>query len=902
MHLILTHEQADFDALGAMLGAFLMNEDAYPVLPRRMNRNCRAFLTLYGAELPFVEAVDLPNQAVETITLVDTQSLATLKGMSRRTRIQVVDHHNPRPDLPSEWDVRTEISGACTTLFVEGLREHDGALAPLYATLLLLGIYEDTGSLLYATTQARDARAAGYLLEQGASLQLAARSLNPPLSAEQRMVCDRLLASAETVIIQHLPVVVAAADGQDLNDEVSSIAHKLRDLLDPAGLFLLVHTREGIRLVARSTDDRVDAAGVAAHFGGGGHTRAAAALVRLPSPLAAGPDPLVAVRAELMTLLPRYVQPAVTMHMIMSRHPQVISPETTLQDALQRMQRYGHEGFPVVVGQRIVGLLTRRAVDRASAHKLNLTAGSLMDAGEVFVPPDASVDQLRTVMTQSGWGQVPVYDAQAGKVVGIVTRTDLLKQLGDRPGVALNSSLAHKLDAALPILRLRLLQTVAAEASAHHLAIYIVGGFVRDLILGRPGLDFDIVVEGDAIALAHLLQKRLGGHVVAHSRFGTAKWSIAQVRAELAQVLAAQTPGADLSKLDAAIDELPDTMDLISARTEFYEYPTALPTVERSSIKLDLHRRDFTINTLALRLDGRHYGDLYDYWGGTRDLRDGCVRVLHSLSFVDDPTRQLRAVRFEQRFGFTIERRTLQLMQEGIPMIRQVSGERLRHELDLVLQEDRAAAMLERLAELGLLRAIHPDLPAPSPHLEAVFSQILCQDAPPEWNLPRTVGHLPLKTALAYIVWLTELAREQVLAVADQIRLPGALLEALLDACALRLELSDPDENKGGAIGLARLVPSQLVQRLDAVSLPAIFALFLCSPDGPGRALLRDYGVRLRKTWPFTSGALLRGRGVVPGPVYKQILSALRSAWLDGVVTSQSQEMALLEELLIAYG
>ena len=234
--------------------------------------------------------------------------------------------------------------------------------------------------------------------------------------------------------------------------------------------------------------------------------------------------------------------------------------------------------------------------------------------------------------------------------------------------------------------------------------------------------------------------------------------------------------------------------------------------------------------------------------------------------------------------------------------IRQVSGERLRHELDLVLQEDRAAAMLERLAELGLLRAIHPDLPAPSPHLEAVFSQILCQDAPPEWNLPRTVGHLPLKTALAYIVWLTELAREQVLAVADQIRLPGALLEALLDACALRLELSDPDENKGGAIGLAGLVPSQLVQRLDAVSLPAIFALFLCSPDGPGRALLRDYGVRLRKTWPFTSGALLRGRGVVPGPVYKQILSALRSAWLDGVVTSQSQEMALLEELLIAYG
>ncbi len=146
------------------------------------------------------------------------------------------------------------------------------------------------------------------------------------------------------------------------------------------------------------------------------------------------------------------------------------------------------------------------------------------------------------------------------------------------------------------------------------MAVYIVGGIVRDLILERPSLDFDMVVEGDAIALAKALAKTYGGRIVAHGRFGTAKWWTDAACARRWQ--SACSTGAGLNPAD-----LPDSLDLISARTEFYDYPTALPTVERSSIKLDLHRRDFTINTMAIRLDGRHYGDLYDYWGGLNDLK-----------------------------------------------------------------------------------------------------------------------------------------------------------------------------------------------------------------------------------------------------------------------------------------
>ena len=676
MHIILTHEQADFDAMGALLASALLLDSAQPVLPHKTNRNVRAFLSLYGAEMPFIEARDLPHGGIDQVTLVDTQSLVTLKGIGAKTQVNVIDHHQRRVDLPEAWQFSGERVGSCTTILVEGLREHNGALNPIQATLMLLGIYEDTGALTYASTTARDARAAAYLLENGASLRIASIYLNPPLSVEQRKLYDQLLAAAKSHTVHGQHVILATANAEGMAEEISAIAHKLRDLLEPDALFLLVTTDEGIRLVARSTADGVNVARVAAHFGGGGHERAAAALIHSPVEDKTGIESALEETArQLLTYLSKIIQPAVTVGKIMSRQPLVLTPQTTAQEAGLMMQRYGYEGYPVVENGKVIGLLTRRSVDRSQSHKLNLPAASLMDAGAVTIRPEATLDELQQLMATSGWGQIPVVDNE-GELIGIVTRTDLLKTLEGAPPAALpgRMNLSSKLEAAMPPARLALLKYIADQAHEKHMASYIVGGFVRDLILDRPGLDFDIVVEGDAIGLARRLEAQHGGRLVIHSQFGTAKWEIR----EIAEKLCAEIP----TMKEMNPDDLPEFLDLISARTEFYDYPTALPTVERSSIKLDLHRRDFTINTLALRLDGRYYGDLYDYWGGLGDLQKGVVRVLHSLSFVDDPTRMMRAIRFEQRFGFKIDQRTLQLIDEARPLVRQVSGDRLRHELN----------------------------------------------------------------------------------------------------------------------------------------------------------------------------------------------------------------------------
>src|SRR5574340_772428 len=879
MQVILTHEQADFDAIGALLAARILNENAYAVLPRRVNRNVRAFLNLYGAELPFIEARDLPTGVIESITLVDTQSLITLKGHTKKTRVHVVDHHQLRDDLPADWTIVNDRLGACTTILAEDIRDHNGPLSMLQATTLLLGLYEDTGSLTYISTTARDARIAAYLLDQGASLRIASDFLNPPLSEEQREIYNKLLQSAETIVIHGQTIVIGCAEAQSLNEEISTIAHKLRDLLDPDALFLLVGTAEGVRLVARSTTDRVNVAEVAARFGGGGHERASAALVRQEDSESEASMPLTEAYHKLTALLPQVIEPAMTVGRIMSRGARVLPPETPAQEAGKLMQRYGHEGYPIVKDNRVIGLLTRRAVDRALTHRLNLPAASLMEAGEITVTPRDTIEHLQRLMAETGWGQIPVVEPEDGHVIGIVTRTDLLKVIGNGEApLAKQNNLAERLEAALPAVHIRFLKAIAEQALNHSIPIYIVGGFVRDLILDSPSVDFDIVVEGDAIQLARVMERKYGGRVASHSRFGTAKWQIGEIRSTLASRFA---EGEAFDETD-----LPETLDFISARTEFYNYPTALPTVERGSIKLDLHRRDFTINTLALRLDGRHYGDLYDYWGGLNDLQKGLVRVLHSLSFVDDPTRMLRAVRFEQRFGFQIEARTRQLMDEAHDLIRQVSGDRLRHEFDLLMAESQPANGFARLAELGLLRAIHP-LCEWTPEIAKVVQAVLKEPLLPGWELPETVGNIPIRKALAYMVWFGQLTEEAGQGIAHRLRLSHHLSRAIEDVHTCMDQLPD----------LVGRSPSRVVAALDEISLPVLYAVTSLCPSVDVCTLLEHYATTWRYVQPKVDGYALLAMGLQPGPAYRQIVWALRAAWLDGKVNSAEQEGALLHQM-----
>ena len=858
LEVIFTHENTDFDGLASLLAARKLYPEAVPVLPRRLNRNLRHFLTLYWDEFPFVAIDDLPHQRIQRVVLVDTQSMATLKGMGPWTReVCVIDHHPLSRELEPGWSYTGGETGATATILIEQMSELRVELSPIEATLLLLGIYEDTGSLSYPTTTARDARCVAWLLERGARLQVVNMFLHYPLSEEQRQVYEQLLESSETHTFSDQSVIVATARAGGYVEEISTLAHKLRDVFDPDGLFVLVELDGNLQLVARSSTDTINVANIAAEFGGGGHSRAAAALIR--------DQTLAEAKDRLLALLATHVQPMVTVGQIMSHGVHTLSPGTSIARAEEEAQRWGHEGFPVVDDGRIVGVLTRREIDKALHHGLgNAAISTYMHKGEVYVTPGDSVERLQRVMIEHGVGQVPV--VEDGQVIGIVTRTDLIKLWSERARPSRREEIAALIENALPLALLDLIREASETASQMGYALYFVGGFVRDLLLGIPNFDIDLVVEGDAIRLAKRLRRRVGGRVRSHARFGTAK-------------LIFDNGGARYG--------IP-ALDFVTARAEFYEHPTALPQVERSSIKQDLHRRDFTINTLAIRLDPEHYGELLDFYGGEQDLHNGVIRVLHSLSFVEDPTRTLRAVRFEQRLGFRIEPRTEELIANALDLLDRISGERIRHELILIFQEEEPEKCLARLAELKILNQIHPSL-CYDEWLKGKFQQLRQAVRGGSWS--EDVCTEPTAISVLYLALLTY-------------RLGAEDLEALItrfkisrhDADLLR-EISSLGQVEA-QIAADGHPPSAIVHLLEGYTPPALFVLWVVTDSEQVRRQVERYCREWRFVQSVIDGKYLKEMGLQPGPIFSRILRRLRDARLDGEVTNLEGEKALVEQIM----
>jgi len=783
-----------------------------------------------------------------------------------------------KKNLSPDWKFNQIESGACTTFFIEQLIEKNShSLSIIEATLLLLGIYEDTGSLTYANTTARDAAAVAYLLSNRASLKIAAEFLNPPLTPDQQELFEGLMENSQTITIANQNIFVSYADAPNLGDEVSSIAHKICDLIDPSALFIFVSIREGIRLVARSVSDQIDASQIARCFNGGGHQRASAALIKHNKK---NPSQLKDLVHVFLDELPEYVQPAITVEQIMSTKPLTIKPETTTDEALALMQRFGYEGYPVIKGKKILGLLNRRAVDKAHAHNLKKSAASLMEAGDIHVYPGDSLDHLQQVMAITGWGQVPVVDPNSQKIIGIATRTDLLNTLaGTQAGTTRKMNLSPEMEKQIAPGQFSLLKLISIAASDLGTPIYLVGGFVRDLILNYPSPDLDFVVEGDALQLASLLTKRYGGKVTSHKKFSTAKWWPLDV-------------GNDTSSLGLPlptdqISDLPLTIDLISARTEFYEKPSALPTIKKGSIKLDLHRRDFTINTMAMRLDSSHFGDIYNYWGGLNDLNKKKVRVLHSLSFVDDPTRMLRAIRFEQRFGFDIDQRTLELLQEAAPLLEEVSGDRIRHELDQILIEDKAIAMLSRISKLGLLKHIHPSI---------CFDEIIQE------GLQKLFSDLPTKEWIDYICLDTHKRLIQGAYTILLMTMPlydlRKITKRLRFKSDLHKNLTAANQIWHNKSSLSLLTPGKFCQALENYPPLAVYSIWITEKNNALRKNFESFISQWRLITPETTGDDLKHYGIPPGPIYRSILQKLRIAWIDKEITNKEQEKQLLMRIL----
>ena len=414
-------------------------------------------------------------------------------------------------------------------------------------------------------------------------------------------------------------------------------------------------------------------------------------------------------------------------------------------------------------------------------------------------------------------------------------------------------NLSDPIESSLSAELLTLIRLVKTEVESLGLPLFIVGGSVRDLVLGRRLNDFDLTVEGDAIALARSLASKHGGKVTVHAKFSTAKWFL-----------------PNNLRSDA---ESPDALDIVSARSETYQHAAALPTVRTGSIKDDIRRRDFTINALAIRLDGPHFGELRDDLNGMDDLQNGMIRVLHPRSFIDDPTRMYRAVRYEERYQFKIAEDTLALIPEARSLIEKLSAQRIRHELDLILEEPNAVSMLARLDEMELLAPIHPAL---SNFNQSNLATLKSDDAALQNRQSR------------WILWLMHLTEQEIESVNVRLHFTADLLKTLHSAALL-------NANQTAVVGLK---PSQCVELLDGYSLRVIETVYHVLPNGEINNKFSKYLSQWRHIKPKTTGHDLKKRGLKPGPKYAETLRRLRAAWLDGEVKNKEEELMMLTHLL----
>ena len=844
---IATHANTDFDAFASLLAARRLYPDAVVAIHGTLNRNVREFYRLHADELDAVEASRLEPESIRRLIVIETTSasrLGELEPVAHDPEVETVvfDHH--AGELP-EW-VKPENAvvsqdGALTTTLVGVLAEREIAVTPLEATAFALGIHEDTGSLTYPTATQRDADALAWCLRHGARQDLLARFLHTPLTDEERELLGALMAAVRNERVAGVDVLVAAVSWPRHVDGVSNLAHKIIDLTDCRSLVLLVEMEERVFAVTRSRTPDIDAAAVAASLGGGGHREAASAIFRgsLGEAEEALREGLVAAARE-----------PVRAEQVMSRPARSVGPDESVAHAMVVCQRYAQSGILVVEDGSLVGAVGREDLDKAIAHGLShAPVKGIMSSRVVSVAAEAPLGEVQEALAGSADGRVAVLEED--RLVGVVTRSDVLRALGEQPAAEaeVEASLAAEL-AGLEELQ-DAFEAISAVSEPYD-GVYLVGGTVRDILLGEPNFDVDVAVEGDAIELARSLADALDGRVRAHRKFGTA---VVLYREE-------------------------ERIDVVTARTEFYDAPAALPSVEHATIREDLFRRDFTINAMAVSLKGEDFGRLVDPFGGRRDLEAKTIRILHNLSFIDDPTRIFRAIRYESRYGFRMDDHTQRLARGTIEMglVGDLSSARLRDELVALLEEGDAGASILRLAELGAGAAIHPHLAADEEAVDLLARMRRLNEhygtAVPSWRLAFAVLARRMPPDEVY-AWLRRLKvqRRDLERVAAAVTVGPRILERL----------------RGGSAE-----PADVVAAADPYAPDApLFAMALDE-----RPELDDYFRRLRNVQLEVSGSDLAELGLGESPEVGEILAELRRRKLNGQLDGRESELAAARELI----
>jgi tRNA nucleotidyltransferase (CCA-adding enzyme) len=873
--IITTHVNADFDALASMLAAQKLYPDALVVFPGSQEKNLKNFFINSMAYL--FNMADIGNidfAKVKRLILVDTRQPNRIGKLSKLLKrkdveIHIYDHH-PATDNDIKGDmVVHRLSGANVTLLIAIIAEKKIEISADEATIMCLGLYEDTGSFTFPSTTENDFKAAAFLLSKGANLNVVSDLIARELSPEQVSLLNDLIQSANRYNVNGVEVVVTSVTTEKYMPDFAFLVQKMVKMENLDVLFAIGRMENKIYVVARSRINDVDVGTILTPMGGGGHAYAASASIKGKT--------LAQVENNLVELLYAKIKALRQAKNLMSSPAITVRSEVTCKEANDLLTRYNINALLVTERHNrrdvLCGFITRQVIEKALYHKLEkVPVSDYMTTELATVGPDADLSEIQEKIIENKQRVLPVIENK--DIVGVITRTDLLnvlvrqsKKYPDNFPDPLKEPMHARLRSVVKLLKERisarlfnLLQTIGEVADELGYGAYVVGGFVRDLILYRSDEDIDIVIEGDGIAFAKKYAGLKGARIHTHAKFGTAVIIF-----------------ADGYKIDVA-----------SARLEYYKFPAALPIVEMSSIKLDLFRRDFTINTLAIQLNSEKFGTLIDFFSAHRDIKEKIIRVLHNLSFVEDPTRVFRAIRFEQRYGFTIGKLTNGLIENAVNMnfFQGLSGRRVLMELKQILEEENPVPAIIRLNDFDLLKFIHPSIQFDKQLISILNSvkQVLA------WHDLLFLDESYMKWVVYFLVLIHTCDLQRSEEICTRFELAPRYRKIF---CKERFAAEKSVQD------LTRNLPmsnSRLYRKLSEFRTELILYMMAVAKQEKIKKAISHYFTNLRSVGVSLKGRDLRKMGIEPGPIYREILDATLDAKLNGKLKTRKDELGFARE------
>jgi tRNA nucleotidyltransferase (CCA-adding enzyme) len=867
---ITTHVNADFDALASMLAAQKLYPDALVVFPGSQEKNLKNFFINSMAYLfNMVDINDIDFSKVKRLILVDTRQRGRIGKLidvleNSDIEIHIYDHHPPTSnDIKGSLEVHGK-TGANVTILTEIIKEKKFGISPDEATIMCLGLYEDTGSFTFPSTTERDFLAAAFLLSKGANLNIVSDLIARELSPEQVVLLNDMIQAVTRYNINGIEIVVTSVTLEKYMPDFAFLVQKMVKMENIDAIFAIARMENKIYVVARSRINEVDVGAILADIGGGGHAYAAAASIK--------GETLAQTETRLIQFLYEKVKARRQAKDLMSSPAISISPDVLCKKAQNIITRYNLNALVVTekgdATEELRGYITRQVIEKALYHKLDqVPVKEYMTTEVVTVGPDADLPEIQEKIIDNKQRILPVM--QGATIIGVITRTDLLNILvgqsepkSEISPDPLKGSAHARTRNVVRFMKERLsadlinrLQQIGEVAQDIGCEAFVVGGFVRDLFLYRKNEDLDIVIEGEGIAFAGEYAKLVGARIHTHEKFGT------------------------------AVIIFPDgfKIDVASARMEYYKFPAALPVVEMSSIKLDMYRRDFTINTLAIQLNPDKFGTLIDFFAARKDIKEKIIRILHNLSFVEDPTRVFRAIRFEQRFEFTIGKLTAGLISNAVTMdfFRGLSGKRVFTELRIIMEEKNPVAAITRLNDFDLLKVIHPSI-----NLDKNFISLLNSVKEVlSWHDLLFLDESYKQWIVFFLVLINQCNAKRTGDICRRFELAPQYVKIFCierfeaDRCGTRLErnLSVSD--------------SVLYRKLTGFRTELILYMMAAARQQAVKKAISHFFTDLRRTGISLKGRDLKKMKLKPGPVYRQVLAAVLDAKLDRKLKTKKDEI-----------